>query len=55
MTHDYDDNKTYDMGLAPASTPASRLIIDPNLNKYKRHVYSAVVRATNVSGRREQP
>jgi type IV pilus assembly protein PilW len=44
---DYTDTKTYDLGEGlGALTPGGN---------YKRHAYSAAVRLTNVSGRRELP
>jgi type IV pilus assembly protein PilW len=45
---DWTDTRTYDLGKAGTYTPAAG-------DKYKRHVYSAVARAVNVSGRKEQP
>jgi type IV pilus assembly protein PilW len=45
---DWTDTRTYDLGLAGSYTPAAS-------DKYKRHVYSAVARVVNVSGRKEQP
>jgi type IV pilus assembly protein PilW len=47
-TADWTDTRTYDLGLAGSYTPASG-------DKYKRHVYGAVVRVVNVASRREQP
>jgi type IV pilus assembly protein PilW len=43
---DWLDARTYDMGLAGTGGPFN--------DKYKRHVYSEVVRFTNVAGMREQ-
>lgn len=43
----WTDTKTYALGLAGAAGPFN--------DRYKRHAYSAVARAVNVSGRRELP
>jgi type IV pilus assembly protein PilW len=45
---DWIDTRTYDLGLAGSYTPAAG-------DKFKRHVYSALARVTNVAGRRETP
>lgn len=45
---DWTDTRTYDLGKAGTYTPASG-------DKYKRHAYSAVARAVNIAGRKEQP
>lgn len=45
-TAGHTDTKTYSLGVAGTVGPAN--------DAYKRHVYSALVRAVNVSSRREQ-
>ena len=47
-TADWSDTRTYDLGKAGSYTP-------PTGDKFKRHVYSAVARAVNISGRKEAP
>ena len=42
----YTDSKTYDMGLAGT-------LVAPN-DRYKRHLYSAMVIAFNLAGPREK-
>lgn len=46
-TPGYVDNKTYQLGSAPA--------LGPYNDGFKRHVYTTTVRLPNVSGRRERP
>ena len=46
-TAGYADNKTYTMGIAGTLAAAG--------DNYKRHLFNAVVRLVNVSGRREIP
>jgi type IV pilus assembly protein PilW len=55
-TPGYTDTKTYCLGQANpnGSCPAANQIAAANDN-YKRHVFSATVRLTNISGRRETP
>lgn len=43
-TNGYTDSRTYDMGVAGASTPNG---------PYKRHVYNTVIRVVNPASRRE--
>jgi type IV pilus assembly protein PilW len=45
-TGSWTDTRTYDMGLAGTAGPFN--------DKYKRHVYSQIVRFSNVAGMREQ-
>jgi type IV pilus assembly protein PilW len=52
---DWTDTRTYNLGLASVRTDVGANIGGPFGDKYKRHVYSAVARAVNVSGRKEQP
>lgn len=49
---DWTDTRIYKLGKAGEIDPT---IEGPFNDKYKRHVYSAVARAVNVSGRKEQP
>ena len=49
MSGDYDDQKTYQLGLSPSFTPPVG-----NERKYKRHVFSQLIRVVNPSSRREQ-
>jgi type IV pilus assembly protein PilW len=44
---DWTDTRTYDLGTAGTYTAPG--------DKYKRHVYSSLVRAVNIASRREQP
>jgi type IV pilus assembly protein PilW len=55
-TPDYVDDKVYRLGLTTAGLPhevSFAEAADANLRRFKRHVYSATVRAVNRSGRRE--
>lgn len=46
-TGGWSDTRTYDLGLAGTAGPFN--------DSYKRHIYSAVARVVNASGRRETP
>jgi type IV pilus assembly protein PilW len=46
---DYTDNKTYTLGTAAAITPTGAA------TRYRRHVYSSLVRVKNPSDRLETP
>ena len=53
----YSDTKTYNLG-AVTFTPNSANLIGPNNEpetRFRRHVYTSLVRITNVSARRETP
>lgn len=49
MSRDYQDLKTYDLGLHGDFTPTATA----NANRYKRHLFSTTVRLQNVVGWRE--
>jgi len=46
-TRSYSDKKTYTLGLAGTVGPLN--------DRYKRHVFTQLIRLTNPAGRREQP
>jgi type IV pilus assembly protein PilW len=51
----WTDTRTYDMGLAEGTVPATAVSPCPSgfCDNYKRHVYSGVARLYNISGQRE--
>lgn len=56
VTVGYTNTKTYSLGTVTVGAgTASPFTDDPTTGGYKRHLYSAVVRVANVSGRRETP
>jgi type IV pilus assembly protein PilW len=56
QTNGYTDSKTYCLGsLNSTGTCPTAVTFGPFNDPYKRHVYSAQVRLTNLSSRRETP
>ncbi len=54
-TSGYTDTKTYNLGSGPVAATAIAATVAPCTNgDYKRHVFNAVVRVVNPSGRRAQ-
>lgn len=47
----YEDTKQYELGRTAGGTPN---IVQPVKDKFKRHVYQAIVRLSNPIGRRQQ-
>lgn len=48
----YSDTRTYRLGLNAAGVP---IIVGPKNDRYRRNVYSAMVRIANPAGRRDTP
>lgn len=52
---DYSDTKTYNLGVDKNGAAVAVTPVGPTDNKYRRHVYSGLVRIANISNRRDRP